>query len=107
MTFKEQLKADNRNVFLNTTEFADIHTINDVEMPVIIDEDEIEENENVRNYESDGMFRVEKIIYVDFDSLGKAPVVHSSLKLDGKKLFVLNTSNSNDMLKIILGVKTA
>lgn len=107
MNFKEQLKADIKKVFLNTSEFADIHDINGIDMPVIIDEDEVMENENVRNYESDGMYRVEKIIFVDYDSLGRIPAVDTSLKLDGKKLFVLNASNSNGMLRIILGAKTA
>ena len=37
MSFKELVEQDNRTVFMNLDEFADIHVINGKEIPCIID----------------------------------------------------------------------
>ena len=45
MSFKDILKADVHEVFMNTEEFSDIHTVNGVEMPVQLDTNEQIERE--------------------------------------------------------------
>jgi hypothetical protein len=105
--FKEQLKSDIQNVFLNTDEFADMHVINDKSMPVTIDEDELEEFDNLKNYDFDGLYKAKMVIYLDAEVLGYVPAIQSSMKVNGKKYFVMNVSNSGGMLKILLGVNRA
>lgn len=107
MTFKEQLKADVNNVFMNPLEFADLHNINGKQIVTIIDEEASEEYEKLQQYDFDGLYKVSMIVYLNSDSLEKIPAIKSSLTVDGKKYFVLNTSKPDGMLKIILGVNMA
>ena len=104
--FKDQLKADMHNAFLNTEEFADIHTIDGKEMPATIDE-ELEEYENLKNYDFDGLYKIKMVVFVSYEFLGKIPVVKSSITVDNKKLFVVSASESYGMLNLVLGVNTA
>ena len=50
MNFKEIIKNDVRQVFMNTDEFSETHTINGKEMPVQIDSNEQIERENYAQY---------------------------------------------------------
>ncbi len=104
--FKDQLKADMYNTFLNTEEFADIHIIDGKEMPAMIEE-ELEEYENLKNYDFDGLYKIKMIVFVSYESLGKIPVVDSRITVDNKKLFVVSVSESYGMLNLVLGVNTA
>lgn len=106
-SFKDQLKADIKNVFFNTSEFADMHDIDGKLIPAIIDDEIMEEYENLKDYNYDGMYKVKLIVFVSLDSLEKIPVAESSLKVDGRKYFVLGTSKPDGMLKLILGVSTS
>ncbi len=104
--FKDQLKADIDNTFLNTNEFADLHIINEIEMAATIDE-ELEEYENLKDYDYDGLYKVKMIVFVNYNSFGKIPAIKSSIMVDGKKYFVLGASESFGMLNLILGVNKA
>ena len=42
MSFKDQIKQDLSDVFLNLDEFADLHRIEGKEVPVVIDSDMLE-----------------------------------------------------------------
>ena len=56
MGFKDIVKADVHNVFLDLEEFADTHTVNGAEMPVLIDNNEQIEREKRNNQNMDGIF---------------------------------------------------
>lgn len=45
MNFKEQLAHDNKVVFMNINEFAEIHDINGRKLPCIIDNNEMVDRE--------------------------------------------------------------
>lgn len=106
-SFKNQLKADINHVFLNTAEFADLHMIGGQQMPAIIDDEAMEEFENLRDYNFDGLYKVKLIVYINATAFDKIPAVESSLNVDGRKYFVLGTSKPDGMLKLILGVNVA
>ena len=40
-SFKEVMKDDVNNTFMNVDEFADIHTVDGKEIPVLVDDNEI------------------------------------------------------------------
>ena len=64
MTFKEIVKNDVRQVFMNLDEFSETHTINGKEMPVQIDSNEQIEREKRLNQNMDGIYKNQKLIYV-------------------------------------------
>lgn len=68
MTFKEIVKNDVRQVFMNLDEFSETHTINGKEMPVQIDSNEQIEREKRLNQNMDGIYKNQKLIYVSADS---------------------------------------
>ena len=41
MSFKEQIKTDLDNVFLNLDEFAEIHRVEGKQIPVVVDNDQL------------------------------------------------------------------
>lgn len=45
LTFKSAIEQDSKEVFLNTLEFADSHTINGNKMPAIVDDNELLERD--------------------------------------------------------------
>lgn len=103
-TFKDQLKADINNVFLNTEEFADKHTIDGKLISAIVDDEAMEEFENLKDYNFDGLYKVKLVIYLNAEDLDKVPVIESSLNVDGRKYFVLGVSKPEGMIKLVLGV---
>ena len=44
-SFKEVMKDDVNNTFMNVDEFADMHTVDGKEIPVLVDDNEIIERE--------------------------------------------------------------
>ena len=44
-SFKEVMKDDVNNIFMNVDEFADMHTVDGKEIPVLVDDNEIIERE--------------------------------------------------------------
>ena len=87
MMFKEQVAEDNK-VFLNLEEFSDVHTVNGMEMAVLIDGNEMIEREkrhqNRQGVYTDGVYIKELLIYVRADDFGKLPAIGRVLTLDGK-----------------------
>lgn len=85
MTFKEQLAADNKNIFMNLDEFSELHVINGREMAVQIDGNEIIEREKYRSgLYAEGVYKKKLLIYVMAVDFGNLPAVGRVLTLDGK-----------------------
>ncbi len=85
MTFKEQLAADNKNIFMNLDEFSELHVINGREMAVQIDGNEMIEREKYRSdIYAEGVYKKKLLIYVMAVDFGKLPAVGRVLTLDGK-----------------------
>lgn len=104
MNFKDQLKKDLDNVFMNGNEFADTHTLDGKEMLVIVVEDDSEEF-NARSIEvgnaAEGIFEKVITIFVKESDYSR-PDIGYSLNLDEKKYKVTHASSSAGLLKINL-----
>lgn len=103
-TFKDFLLQDVDNVFLNTNEFGDIHKIDGVEMPVIVDGDGLEDftaRSAEMNNAMEGIYQRIITIYVKATDY-EMPVVGKRLKLDDDHYSVTNVSDSAGILKINL-----
>lgn len=109
MTFKEQIAQDNRTIFLNLDEFADIHTINGVEMAVQIDGNELIEREkrySSRNdLHTDGVYLKELLIYVRAEDFGPLPAVGRVIQFDKKTYVITDAINEGGIYSLALEVK--
>ena len=106
MSFKDTIKNDIKNVFLNLSEFADMHTLNGKEIQLVIDDDMLDGEVNVKmhgstQYTSSGLYSGGIAIYVSRDDFGK-PKPNSLLELDGKRYIVISSSEQDGMLKIVI-----
>lgn len=104
MNFKECIAADNENVFLNVSEFAEEHVLNGKKLNAVIDEDimgDIASSVNFSVNGSNGLTSGRKVIYVSESDFGK-PKAGSLLQLDGSTYFVVSASTEAGMQKIIV-----
>lgn len=99
--FKQIVRNDNRAVFLNLEEFADLHMVNDRKMSVIIDSNELEEREKAyKGNHVEGIYKKTLLIYVLAVEFGRMPAVNSSLVLDGITYRVTNAINEDAVYSI-------
>ena len=104
MTFKDILRADVNNVFLNTTEFADWHTLNGKRIRAVIDDDMLDGEITVKFHgqqarQQTRLYNADITIYVSKAEFGK-PKPGSLMELDGKKYIAVSTSEQGGMYKI-------
>lgn len=105
MGFKEIIKADINNVFLNNDEFSDMHMINGNEMPAIIDEMELNEREK-KLMVRDGTYKKQKLIYVSAENYGNPPKINRPFDLDGRGYLVKEVTEEDGMYSITLEANT-
>ncbi len=103
MTFKEQLKVDNRNVFLNPEEFADIHTINGKDMPCSVDNYELLEREkHLKGEHSDGVYKKQLMIFVNAEDFGALPAIGRLVTFDKKSYVVTDAVDESGIYSITM-----
>lgn len=107
MGFKDIVKADVHNVFLNLEEFADTHTVNGTEMPVLIDNNEQIEREKRNNQSMDGIFTNQRLIYVAASDFGPLPKQGSILTLDKRTFRVADAVDEDGIYSITLEANRA
>lgn len=95
MGFKDIVKADVHNIFLNLEEFADTHIVNGNEMPVLIDNNEQIEREKRINQNTDGIYTNQRLLYVAASDFGPLPKQGSLLTLD-KRIFRVEDAIDED-----------
>ena len=103
MSFKDFLKNDIEQVFFNLDEFSEVHSIDGVDMPILIDADELEEYKNRRDGDFEGMSKAAVLLYVKKADIGDKPHIESMLKLDEQYYLVLAASEEEGIIKIVLG----
>lgn len=88
MTFKETVAQDVQTTFLNEMEFADIHTINNVPMACIVDNNERIERVKRFSQNMDGLYTASVFVYVSasvFDEhFHGLPTRGASMSFDGE-----------------------
>lgn len=102
MTFREAVN-DDLDVFFNLDEFAEIHSIDGTETPIIIDDDALEELKNTRDTNYDGLYKAVLLFYVKPMDIGGKPAIDALIRVDDKPYRVIGASGNDDVLKIILG----
>lgn len=103
---KEQIAADNKKIFMNVDEFSELHTVNGVEMPVQIDNNEMIDREKRYQYKrslyADGVYLKELLIYVLAEKFGPLPAVGRTLTLDKRTYVISDAINENGIYSISL-----
>lgn len=82
--FKEQLEKDFDSTFFNLNEFAENHLVDDVEIPVVVDNDMIISLFLGKKVDTDGIFTDDKAFFVQKKYLDYEPVAGQHIKFDGQ-----------------------
>ena len=113
MSFKYLIREDVKNVFMNPEEFSDLHTLNGVEVPVQIDNNEQIEREKRFNQNMDGIYVNQKLIYVSAEDYKKAPgraglpKQGTTISLDGRVYRVADAIDESGIYSITLEANRA
>lgn len=100
MSFKDQIKQDLSDVFLNLDEFADLHRIEGNEVPVVIDSD------IMAKLSKNGDNRIHGMDEADMVIMGKASDLPENLdpgrllNLDGREVIVVTTTSEMGLVQI-------
>jgi Mg2+/Co2+ transporter CorC len=106
-TFKEIIASDVHDIFLNTDEFSDLHTVNGVKMSVQIDDNEQIEREKRFNQNMDGIYTNQRMIYVAASDFGPLPKQGSVLTLDKRTFRVVDAIHEDGVYSITIEANRA
>ncbi len=102
MKFKEQIQQD-AGVFLNQDEFAELHNIDGLDIPAVIDSDIVKIRGNNKAERFDGVFSSQLAVYIRPSDLPDRPVYGQHIRLDDKLYIVQECVDNDGMLEITLG----
>lgn len=104
MGFKDIVKKDIQNVFLDVEEFGELHLVGSQKMPILIDDNEMIEREKRMplREEKDGIYRRQLLFYVAASVFGPLPPPGRTLLLDGKPYRITDAVNEAGLYSISL-----
>lgn len=106
-TFKECVLTDIQNVFFNINEFTQQHLINGKEIPVLVDDDKMNELIEGKFTPLDRVYEKMILFYVQKELLGFTPKVNSNLFFDNEMYQVADVSDDGfGVLAVTIGKNT-
>ena len=100
MSFKDQIKLDLSDIFLNLDEFADLHRIEGKEVPVVIDSDIMAKLSKIGDNRIHGMDEADMIIMGKASDLPENLDPGRLLNLDGREVIVVTTTSEMGLVQI-------
>ena len=100
MSFKDQIKQDLSDVFLNLDEFADLHLIEGKEVPVVIDSDIMAKLSKIGDNRIHGMDEADIVIMGKASDLPENLDPGRLLNLDGREVIVVTTTSEMGLVQI-------
>lgn len=100
MSFKDQIKQDLSDVFLNLDEFADLHRIEGEEVPVVIDSDIMAKLSKIGDNRIHGMDEADMVIMGKAFDLPENLDPGRLLNLDGREVIVVTTTSEMGLVQI-------
>lgn len=100
MSFKDQIKQDLSDVFLNLDEFADLHRIEGKEVPVVIDSDIMAKLSKIGDNRIHGMDKADMVIMGKASDLPENLDPGRLLNLDGREVIVVTTTSEMGLVQI-------
>lgn len=101
-SFKELLRSDVKNVFLNPSEFGEEHIVDGKKMLIIIDDNELAEREKRIQSHMDGIYKKQMLVYVSALDFGPLPKQGKSCFIDGIKFIVADSINEGGIYSLQL-----
>lgn len=99
MNFKEVLKEDLNNVFFNNDEFAEYHSVDGINILIIIDNDKLKAN---KIKAASGTYSGDVLFYVQKSDFIETPAIDQRINLDGEIYRVNDVGEDNEMYEITL-----
>lgn len=100
MSFKDQIKQDLSDIFLNLDEFADLHRIEGKEVPVVIDSDIMAKLSKIGDNRIHGMDEADMVIMGKDSDLPENLDPGRLLNLDGREVIVVTTTSEMGLVQI-------
>jgi hypothetical protein len=100
VNFKDQIKQDLSDVFLNLDEFADLHRIEGKEVPVVIDSDIMAKLSKIGDNRIHGMDEADMVIMGKASDLPENLDPGRLLNLDGREVIVVTTTSEMGLVQI-------
>jgi hypothetical protein len=100
VSFKDQIKQDLSDIFLNLDEFADLHRIEGKEVPVVIDSDIMAKLSKIGDNRIHGMDEADMVIMGKASDLPKNLDPGRLLNLDGREVIVVTTTSEMGLVQI-------
>lgn len=100
MSFKDQIKQDLSDIFLNLDEFADLHRIEGKEVPVVIDSDIMAKLSKIGDNRIHGMNEADMVIMGKASDLPENLDPGRLLNLDGREVIVVTTTSEMGLVQI-------
>ena len=100
MSFKDQIKQDLSDIFLNLDEFADLHRIEGKEVPVVIDSDIMAKLSKIGDNRIHGMDEADMVIMGKASDLPENLDPGRRLNLDGREVIVVTTTSEMGLVQI-------
>lgn len=100
MSFKDQIKQDLSDIFLNLDEFADLHRIEGKEVPVVIDSDIMAKLSKIGDNRIHGMDEADMVIMGKASDLPENLDPGRLLNLDGREVIVITTTSEMGFVQI-------
>ena len=105
MSFKDQIKQDLSDIFLNLDEFADLHRIEGKEVPVVIDSDIMAKLSKIGDNRIHGMEETDMVIMGKASDLPENLDPGRLLNLDGREVIVVTTTSEMGLGQIAVRQK--
>lgn len=102
MTFKDIVRRDVKDVFLNPEEFGEKHKVNGKEMLLIIDNNEMIERE--KRQKMDGLNKQQMLFYVAAMEFGRLPSAGQVVNIDGHEYKIVDAIKEGPMYSISVEV---
>lgn len=103
MNLKDAIQADIKRVFLNTDEFAEIHTLDGEPFTCIRKDNSYVQSGGERL----GIYLQKTVIIIDQSDIANVPVEGQRLNVDGENLYVEGVELKSGVLNIILSANKA
>jgi hypothetical protein len=100
VSFKDQIKQDLSDIFLNLDEFADLHRIEGKEVPVVIDSDIMAKLSKIGDNRIHGMDEADMVIMGKVSDLPENLDPGRLLNLDGREVIVVTTTSEMGLVQI-------
>ena len=101
-TFKECVEADLSDVFINMVEFAEMHTLEGVELPCVISVNKTAQKSEQKEKTFDGLHGDFITLFVKKVDAPRVPKQGENIKLDDKRYKVKSCRDDMGLLSVLL-----